>query len=264
MAEDGFDSIALYVLFDEGEGEGLPAALEEELMHLSSMGLASRRRERLLSRALARLAVGERCQVPPGDVVLARPRDGGLEVAYPRLTPALHVSLTHTPGLVAFALTQSGPLGVDAERLTRPVRHEAMAARFFCAREASYIAARTEPERGPCFFRYFTAKEAYLKALGCGLGRSLSSFAFALEGDSARLVYDEEAPREARCSFFTPRSSFLLALVVLDADRAPCVTLEMLDSPRALAERLCRAARPRGDSAGAIAKPAPKEALNIT
>ena len=49
------------------------------------------------------------------------------------------------------------------------------------------IRAVPASERSLCFFRLWTLKEAYLKAIGTGLGTPLKSFAFALNRSASRL-----------------------------------------------------------------------------
>ncbi|WP_410537962.1 4'-phosphopantetheinyl transferase family protein [Streptomyces sp. KL2] len=87
--------------------------------------------------------------------------------------PPLHFSLSHSHGLALFGVAAE-PVGVDVEklptqetvRLCGPVLHPA---------EQEEL-ARLEPhERPRAFGRLWTRKEAYLKGIGTGLGRSLSA-----------------------------------------------------------------------------------------
>ncbi len=82
----------------------------------------------------------------------------------------IRFSLARSGGLALVAVS-SGPVGADLERL-EPRRGLAdVAAARFTAPEAACIAAgcaaRTSPTRS--FYRHWTAKEAYLKAIGIGL-----------------------------------------------------------------------------------------------
>lgn len=79
--------------------------------------------------------------------------------------PALHISLSHSGGLVVCAAA-AVPVGVDVE-LPRPLR-PGLAARWFHPDEQALLA------RDPAaFFDLWMAKEAVLKEIGCGLGAGL-------------------------------------------------------------------------------------------
>lgn len=91
----------------------------------------------------------------------------------------LHFSLSHS-GHWAVCAVADTPVGVDVEQ---PRCTPAMARRFFHPDEL-----RSE---NPIFLtRLWTAKEAFLKALGRGLTVPLDSFLVHLEPDTARLEQD--------------------------------------------------------------------------
>lgn len=76
----------------------------------------------------------------------------------------LYISLSHCHGLVACAFGKV-ELGIDAENI-RPFNERVM--RHVCSREEiDYIMSSVEPNR--MFFRFWTLKESYGKAMGVGL-----------------------------------------------------------------------------------------------
>lgn len=101
----------------------------------------------------------------------------------------LHFNLSHsdTLGLVGWA--QDREIGVDIERW-RPMRDEhALVRRFFSAAENAAYDALPADQRSAGFFHCWTRKEAYIKAVGRGLGLPLDSFDVSLEaGSGARLL----------------------------------------------------------------------------
>ncbi len=80
----------------------------------------------------------------------------------------LHVSITHTPGLVAVALTGLGPVGVDAEPLRR-LDAVALATKWFSAEEVRWLSEAAPETRSAGFLQLWVRKEAVGKALGKGL-----------------------------------------------------------------------------------------------
>lgn len=140
-----------------------------------------RRKQPLLSRALLRHVLSSYVpQVPPGTWTLLPDPRGRPQVVtpYPLAVPVFNVS--HSGDVLVIAVTRSGLLGVDVERL-RPRRYlEALARRHFSASECAWVLAVTPPERVLRFHEIWTLKEAYVKALGLGLSIPLSGFAFDL------------------------------------------------------------------------------------
>lgn len=82
-------------------------------------------------------------------------------------------NLTHSEEVAALAV---GPteLGLDIEDRRRRVEFLALGRRFFAAPEATELEKASDPRR--MFFDIWTAKEAYIKALGDGLTHPLDQF----------------------------------------------------------------------------------------
>lgn len=90
-----------------------------------------------------------------------------------------NVSHSGTIALLVFA--RGHALGVDVEQMRRDFDHEAIAARFFSENERHQLAALAPGERHSGFFRCWTRKEAYVKAVGTGLSLPLHQFDVSLE-----------------------------------------------------------------------------------
>jgi len=90
-------------------------------------------------------------------------------------------NISHTEGLVVVALAPKSALGVDVECKHRRGKTLEIADRFFHPQEINCIGQPVaELDQRALFFRFWTLKEAYVKALGDGLQRSLQSFYFTL------------------------------------------------------------------------------------
>jgi len=73
--------------------------------------------------------------------------------------------------LVACGLTLTARIGVDLEKMRQMKDLDSLTKRFFCAREHELVEKSAEKEK--LFFQLWTAKEAYLKALGTGISGGL-------------------------------------------------------------------------------------------
>ena len=87
----------------------------------------------------------------------------------------LRFNVSHSGDRALYALSPDVEVGVDVE-LPRTRRTDALARRFFAPGEQERLFALPEPARVDAFFRLWTCKEAFLKATGEGLSRSLRSY----------------------------------------------------------------------------------------
>ena len=81
-------------------------------------------------------------------------------------------NLSHSGVYVAVAVTGAGRVGIDIEVHRPDCGFLAIAREYFCPAELACLNARPEQTEA-LFYRYWTLKEAYLKALGSGLSGPL-------------------------------------------------------------------------------------------
>jgi len=114
----------------------------------------------------------------------------------------LEFNLAHSHGMALYGIAFRAAIGVDVERIRDGVEIEKLAARFFTPAEAEALSNLPDPDRRPAFFRAWSRKEAFLKALGQGLRAGLASCEVTLEAgaDDALLSYrgDSQVPRRWR------------------------------------------------------------------
>ncbi len=123
-------------------------------------------------RAIATLA-GDHLGCPPSEISV-RPEPSGRPQLYRGDTPiSLHVSSSRSGGWGLVALSPDSPVGVDLEVLRPDFDYQAVAERALTNAERATLAA-TGPEQAiDTFLRFWVRKEAYVKALGQGLGYGL-------------------------------------------------------------------------------------------
>lgn len=88
-------------------------------------------------------------------------------------TGDLRFNLSHSGALTLLAFTRGREVGIDVECEERKIDHVKLAERFFAPAEAAVV----RDGGRAAFFRIWTRKEAYVKALGLGIaGLGLGSF----------------------------------------------------------------------------------------
>ena len=92
----------------------------------------------------------------------------------------IHFNLSHSGTRVMCAVSDS-EIGCDVEQMTASVPD--IAGSCFCPEECAAIErCRDEESRRAMFFRYWTLKESFCKAVGLGLALPLSSFCITIRG----------------------------------------------------------------------------------
>ncbi|HWB73828.1 MAG TPA: 4'-phosphopantetheinyl transferase superfamily protein [Nannocystaceae bacterium] len=161
------------------------------------------KRQYLIARALIRTTLSRYAPIAPGCWQLTVNAHGRPEVVPGQSRLDLRFNASHTTDLVCCAVTLGRSVGVDAElhELHSPVL--ALADRFLAPREANDVAARPPEQRLERFFRYWTLRESYVKALGVGLADAPTGVSFTLgEGDAVAI--DGTSSQHWRCWQWRP------------------------------------------------------------
>ena len=136
--------------------------------------------------------------------------------------PGFHFSLSHS-GSMALCAVSDMSLGCDIE-LIRGDRLR-LAERFFHPRECAWLHSLPEDERQAGFFRLWTSKESFIKAIGRGLSLPLDSFC-VLPGEEPALRQTADARPWFLRSFLTGEYACALCTQTPAGD-APLVTVAL-------------------------------------
>jgi len=134
----------------------------------------------------------------------------------PSLAADLAFNVSHSGELALIACSRRGEIGVDIEEIRLLTDADLVASQFFSPREVARLRALPLGMRNEAFFRCWTRKEAYVKALGEGLSRPLATFDVTFTaGEPAMLTVDhdeQETKRWSLTALDTPRG-YAAALV---------------------------------------------------
>ena len=153
----------------------------------------------------------DRCGEPHG-----RPRLPGTD---------LHASISHSGDIVGVALTGSGPVGVDVEKIGER-DYEPLIPRVCGPEERSYVCSAGD------FYTYWTRKEAVLKATGTGLRTPMTRLTVTPPGSAPALLALDGDPPPCRLMDVTAGPGYAAAVAVLTAAQ---VEIAAVDSAALLA-----------------------------
>jgi 4'-phosphopantetheinyl transferase len=142
------------------------------------------RRLFLATRSALRAILGRYLDLPPADVPILTDASGKPNVP----DSDVQFNVAHSGELALVAVARGFAVGVDVE-LVRPVDEaREIAARNFHPDERAAICAADVAQQDAIFLRYWTRKEAVLKAIGTGLGYPLDAFDVLPDQGRARWV----------------------------------------------------------------------------
>ena len=154
------------------------------------------RRSHTLARGVLRLLLAYYLERRPCEIEFAYGLKGK-----PAILGASRVrfNASHSADMAVYAFTLDCELGIDVEKIRELSDLASISSRFFCTAEASELLSLSPDDRRPAFFRCWTRKEAYVKAVGHGLSVPLDRFQVTLlPEDLVRIVHIESEKKAAQ------------------------------------------------------------------
>lgn len=166
----------------------------------------------VLRRGMLRELLGRELGCDPRDVRILADEFGKPAVEGSNL----RFNLSHSRGIALYVLTRNLQIGCDLERLNSPLATDEAAELVLSPAERDAWNRTEGARREATFLRYWTCKEAYLKARGIGLEAPLCKITVS-EDDPARFVsLPDDDPSAWSLATFCPATGSLAALVVRD------------------------------------------------
>jgi 4'-phosphopantetheinyl transferase len=147
---------------------------DEERAHAARFRFDEHRRRFIVRRGALRSIVAQYLALRPHEIEFRSGRFG--KPWLPQASGELSFSASHSRELAIVAFASEGRLGSDIEWVQELPDRDDIARRFFTTGEQTDIENQADGERTPSFFRCWTRKEAFIKALGMGLQYPLDRF----------------------------------------------------------------------------------------
>ncbi|MEH2158545.1 4'-phosphopantetheinyl transferase HetI [Nostoc sp.] len=156
----------------ESQLQNLAATLSSDETARAERFYFQEHRQRFIAgRGILRTILGSYLGIQPLHVEFNYQHRGKPVLADKFADSRLAFNLSHSQGLGLCAVNCTRPIGVDLEYIRPMSDLEALAKRFFLPREYETLRSLSPNQQQEVFFRYWTCKEAYLKATGDGLSQ---------------------------------------------------------------------------------------------
>lgn len=187
---------------------------EDEVKRGSRFYFDSHRNNFIAGRGILRIILANYLNVNPRQVKFNYEPKGKPVLADTFVCSKLSFNLSHSQGMALCAVTNVRLIGVDLEYMRDISDIEALAQRFFSPKEYNLINSLPDSQKRKTFFRYWTCKEAYLKATGAGLAQLEKVEIILNKNELAKIVTDEKWSLWE----LAPADNFAGAVAVLGSD----------------------------------------------
>ena len=199
-------------------GELAQCLSDEERGRASRFAFERDRRRFIVGRAWLRRLLASRLGLQPEAVEITYGPRGKPGLPPHLADSGLRFNVSHSEDLAVYAFSRGREIGIDVEAVRAIEDADAIAERFFSAREISAYRALDPRDKPVGFFNCWTRKEAFIKAIGEGLSHPLDSFDVSLmPGEPARILRVDGVDGD-RCGWhlesFSPVPGFVAAVVI--------------------------------------------------
>ena len=159
----------------------------EEVARAARFRFRHLQRSFIIARGVLRILIGRYLHTTPQHVELCYGAKGKPRLAVPA---RIQFNVSHSNDLALFAFALDREIGIDVEHIRPLSDMQEIASRFFCADETAELMGLPPDQHEQAFYRCWTRKEAYIKAIGDGLSVPLDNFRVTLrQHDPVRFVH---------------------------------------------------------------------------
>jgi 4'-phosphopantetheinyl transferase len=162
---------------------------QDERVRASRFHFDEHRRHFVVARGFLRRLLARYLDTTPEDVSFAYGTNGKPMLGPEQGAGSIRFNASHSGEWAVYAFARDREVGVDVECVKDDIATEGIAERFFSAGEVETLNGLPKEEQAAAFFRCWTRKEAYIKAIGDGLSHPLDTFDVTLRpGEPAALL----------------------------------------------------------------------------
>ncbi len=149
---------------------------ESEKIWVNQIAIPEFKAHSALTRGVLRWVLAQVTEKSPESLLFKYSQFGKPSLAGP--TDGVQFNLTHSNDLLAIAISRSTPVGIDFEWITPHDDRMSVSSEVFTHNENQAINSPYDLDHGSSFYTIWTAKEAFVKAIGMGLNFNMKDFEF--------------------------------------------------------------------------------------
>lgn len=178
------------------------------------------RRRFITGRGLLREILGRYLKVVPEQIQFQYGAQGKpyLQTSANIANTAIQFNLAHSHNLILYAFAKGMNIGIDLEYIDPTINLEQLTRHFFSEKEIQILQALAQKQKREMFFKFWTQKEAYLKAIGQGLAYPLKALDVSgISNTSPKFVNGvggNQATNPWYIQTFIPAPDYIMALAV--------------------------------------------------
>lgn len=129
---------------------------------------------------------------------------------------ALRFNISHSGNMAVFGFVQNYAIGVDIEKIKQDFDPLDLAKSFFSEEEINALSQAKDSVMFQAFYRCWTRKESFIKAVGEGLSYPLDSFAVTMDNDHRakflKIDNDQDSKSNWQLHSFVPTQDYIAAI----------------------------------------------------
>lgn len=164
--------------------------------------LPQHRRRFMAARGILRHILARYLQIPPKDVRFEL-GPFGKPFLQPPVSQPLHFNVAHSQRMAVYAVSPDVEVGIDLEGDRAPLDYARLAERICSPKELMVFQKLPQAEQKAAFFRCWTQKEAFVKAVGKGLAFPLRHLTVSFAPDQPPRILNVRGQSPDDWSLFT-------------------------------------------------------------
>ena len=169
-----------------------------------------------VGRGLLRVILSGYLEIEPSQIEFVYGNQGKPALKSKMQGKVFEFNLSHSKDLALYILSWNRKVGIDVEYNQPMANMDDLAEKFFTPPESALIHSLFGDQKRETFYKIWTCKEAYLKALGTGLTKPLDLVEIALESEqAAKLMSRDGVECEGwHLGLFSPQTNYQGAVAV--------------------------------------------------
>ena len=156
----------------------------EELKKIRWLKFEKDQNKNIISQGVLRLLLSDYLKVENSELILKRHRKGK---PFIENNKSLFFNMSNSGNLCVYAFSRQGEVGIDIEEKKSLPDIDDLILKNMKGQEIDYINNHPDQKENS-FFRFWTLKEAYLKAIGEGMRLTPDKLEFMIENENIRLI----------------------------------------------------------------------------